>query len=93
MGIWNVDVSHFRSGGTESLPEVGFLDIHVEEVGEEDGVIQLVLIEVGCCGGELIELVGFVTIERFVDEGHSVLCSALIGSLQGFSEPDQRLIP
>lgn len=92
IGVGEVDVTDFGTGGADGVGEIDFLDIHVEEVGEKHGVLEVVLVEIVGRRSEVIELVGLVAVERFVDEGDLVATSAFVGGLEGFGEPAPRLL-
>lgn len=70
--IGEVDVAEAGGDGLEGGGEVRFLDVHVEEVGEDDGVGDGAGVE-ECQGVCLaVDEVGFVAVEWFVDEGDVV---------------------
>ena len=91
IGVGKVHVSNLGAGRPEGLGKISLLDIHVEEVGEENGMIQTILCQVFGGGSELIELVGFVAIERLVDEDGPVAGGPFIGRPEGLGEPLQGL--
>ena len=90
IGVGKVHVSNLGAGRPEGLGKISLLDIHVEEVGEENGMIQTILCQVFGGGSELIELVGFVAIERLVDEDGPG-GGPFIGRPEGLGEPLQGL--
>ena len=93
VGVCKVHMPYLGSGCKEAGGEIALLDIHVEEISEENGVIETVLRKVSGSGSKLIELVRFITVQRLVDEGYPVAGSPFIGGTECAGEPFERLFP
>ena len=82
-----MDVAGVLTGIDDCLGDVGFFDVHVEEVGEEDDVNELVVLDVFSPFGEAVDEVRLVSVEGLVDEGDAVFCGGGTGCFEGVGEP------
>ena len=92
VGIGVMNVADVFACGAEGCGEVGFLDVHVEQIGEEDDVFQGVRFDEIRAIGKAVDEVGFVAVEWLVNERNVVFRSGSTSDDKGFSEPFERLV-
>ena len=79
-------------GGADGGGEVGFLDVHVEEVGEQDDVFERVRFDEIRAVGEAVDEVGLVAVQRLVDERDVEFRGGSPGDAEGVGEPFEGLV-
>lgn len=84
VGIGKVDVADVLASQSYRLGHVGFLDIHVEPIGQQSRGAKTC--DAFHSGLQAIALVGFVAIEGFVEDGATDIGSVLIEAFQSLSE-------
>ena len=72
--------------------EIGFLDVHVKEVGEDADVLRLQRAQPGGGVAEAVEEVRLVAIQRLVEEGVAEFRGVLAEFLERLAEPGERLL-
>ena len=92
VGIGVVDVADVFACGAEGGCEIDLLDVHVEEVGQEDDVFERVRFDEIRSVREAVDEVRFVAVQRLVDERHVVFRGGITGDVEGVGEPFEGLV-
>ncbi len=87
-----MDVADVFVDCADGCGEIGFLDVHVEEVGEQDDVFEGVRFDEIRTVGEAVDEVGFVAVQWLVNEGNLVLRGGFSGDAEGVGEPFEGLV-
>ena len=72
VGVSEVNVSSVLACSNDRLGDVTLFDIHVEEVGKKDNIIEVIIFDVFCSFLKMIDEVCLVAVQRLVNERNIV---------------------